>query len=197
MTNFDFHRLLFPAEFERFCLDILKICEPELEFKTSGEWADNGIDLLCTTENRNIIGQCKRYNPNNYNSLKQSLKKEAKKCKKEDPERYILFTSVTLGVTQFKEIVDLFEGYLKKSDIIDSEKLNEFLRDDKNYSHIFKSHSKLLVPNFKAVELALDKVVHRKYYQKTAYFLHEIEAKHRLFHHTVQLPSLIQQLEEN
>ena len=110
MTNFDFHNLLFPTEFERFCLDIIKVKEPKLEFKTSGEWADNGIDLLCTSEGKNIIGQCKRYNPNNFNSLKQSLRKEVKKCKKENPERYILFTSVTLGVDQFRKIVDLFEG---------------------------------------------------------------------------------------
>lgn len=197
MTNFDFHNILFPTEFERFCLDIIKVKEPGLEFKTSGEWADNGIDLFCTTEDKNIIGQCKRYNPNNFNSLKQSLKKEVKKCKKEKPERYILFTSVTLGVDQFRVIVDLFEGYLKKNDIIDGEKLNEFLRDEKNYGHIFKSHSKLLVPNFQSIELAFDKVLYRKYYQKTTYFLHEIEAKHRLFHYTAQLPFLIQRLEEN
>lgn len=197
MTNFDFHNLLFPTEFERFCLDILKVKEPELKFRTFGEWADNGIDLLCTTKDKNIIGQCKRYNQNNFNSLRQSLKKEVKKCKNQNPERYILFISAILGKDQFEEIVDLFEPYLKKDDIIDGERLNEFLRDEKNYGHIFKSHSKLLVPNFQSIELALDKVIHRKYYQKTLYFLHEIEAKHRLFHHTSQLPFLIQQLEEN
>ncbi|MFN6945829.1 MAG: restriction endonuclease [Cytophagaceae bacterium] len=197
MTNFDFHRLLFPSEFEKLCLDILKIREPGLEFRTFGEWKDNGIDILCTSENKQIIGQCKRYNPNNYNSFKQSLKREVKKCKKENPERYILLSSVTLGVDQFNEIEELFEGYLKRSDIIDSEKLNEFLRDEKNYGHIFKAHSKLLVPNFQSLELALDKVVHRKYYQKTTCFLNEIESKHRLFHHTDQLPFLIKHLEEN
>jgi DNA replication protein DnaC len=197
MTNFDFHNLLFPTEFERFCLDIIKVKEPELEFRTFGEWADNGIDLLCISEDKNIIGQCKRYNQNNFNSLRQSLKKEVKKCKKQKPERYILFISASLGEGQFRKIVDLFEHYLKKDDIIDGERLNGFLRDEKNYGHIFKSHSKLLVPNFQSIELALDKVVHRKFYQKTTYFLHEIEAKHRLFHHTAQLPFLIQQLEEN
>lgn len=54
MTNFDFHNLLFPTEFERFCLDIIKVKEPELEFRTFGEWADNGIDLLCISEDKNI-----------------------------------------------------------------------------------------------------------------------------------------------
>lgn len=94
-----------------------------MEFKTSGEWADSGIDLLCTTEDKNIIGQCKRYNPNNFNFLIQNLKKE-------NPERYILFISAPLCKAQFEKIVDLFEGYLKKNDIIDGEKLNEFFRDD-------------------------------------------------------------------
>lgn len=201
MTNFDFHNLLFPTEFERFCLDIIKIKEPNLEFRTFGEWADNGIDLLCTTEGKSIIGQCKRYNPNNFNSLKQSLNKEVKKCKKQNPERYILFTSVILGKEQFEVIVDLFEGYLKQSDIIDAEKLNEFLRDEGNYGHILKSHSKLLVPNFQLVEQALEKVVDRvvnkRHYEETIDFLNKIKRKHKLFHHTKQIRFLIEQLEES
>ena len=201
MTNFDFHNLLFPTEFERFCLDIIKVKEPALEFRTFGEWSDNGIDLLCVSEGKNIIGQCKRYKPNGYNSFKQSLKKEVRKCKKQNPERYILFTSVTLGVDQFKEIVVLFEGYLKENDIIDSERLNEFLRDEKNYGYIFKSHSKLLVPNFQKIEQALeevvDRVVNKRHYEDTIDFLNIIKRKHKLFHHTEQIRFLIEQLEEN
>lgn len=92
--------------------------------------------------------------------------------------------------------MEIFNGYIQKEeDIIDGIKLNKYL-NQAQYEYLFKSYSKLLVPNFQSVELALDKVVHRKYYQKTTYFLNEIEAKHRLFHHTAQLPFLIQRLEE-
>lgn len=201
MTNFDFHNLLLPTEFERFCLDIIKVRESPLEFRTFGEWRDNGIDILCTSENKNIIGQCKCYNPNNYPSFKQSLKDEVKKCKKENPDRYILFTSIKLGVEQFKDIETLFEGYLKKDDIIDRERLNEFLRDDKNYGHLFKSHLKLLVPNFKSIELALenvvDKAVNKSFYEDTFDFLSILQKKRKLFHYTSQIPYLIEQLEKN
>lgn len=201
MTNFDFHNLLFPTEFERFCLDIIKVKEPKLTFRTFGEWRDNGIDILCTSESKNIIGQCKRYNPHNYSSFKQSLKKEVEKCKTNNPERYILFTSVILGEEQFNYIEKIFEGYLKKDDIIDNIKLNELLRDEKNYGHIFKSHSKLLVPNFKSIELALEKVVDRvinkRYYEDTTDFLFTLEKRRKLFHFNSQLPFLIQQLEKN
>jgi DNA polymerase III delta prime subunit len=197
MTNFDFHNLLFPTEFERFCLDILRVIEPDLEFRTFGGWKDNGIDMLCTSDNKNIIGQCKLYNPNNYNSLKSSLKKEVRKCKKLNPERYILFSSITFGVDQFNEVEKLFEGYLNKKDIIDSEKLNEFLRDENRFGHLFKAYSKLLVPNLSSIELALEKIIHKKYFNKTKVFFDEISSRHKLFHNTEQLPYLIQKLEDD
>ena len=80
MTNFDFHNLLVPIEFERFCLDIIKVKEPNLNFKTSGEWADNGIDLLCTTDDKNIICQCKLCPDNANNTIKitSEIKKSTK-----------------------------------------------------------------------------------------------------------------------
>lgn len=48
-----------------------------------------------------------------------------------------------------------------------------------------------------SIEVALEKVVNKKYYNKTKTFLYDINYKHKLFHNTEQLPFLIQKLEDN
>lgn len=197
MTNFDFHRLLFPSEFENFCRDLLEIRETSITFTTYKRGRDGGIDIRATNTEEKIIGQCKLYDPANYNGLLRNLKKEVTKCKRQNADRYIVCINIELTPSRASEIKEAFKGYIQnEEDIIDGIKLNKYLNQEP-YQYLFKSYSKLLVPNLQSIELALDKVVYRKYYQKTTYFLHEIEAKHRLFHHTPQIPFLIQQLEEN
>ncbi|MBE7641760.1 hypothetical protein GUB10_15610 [Salegentibacter sp. BLCTC] len=184
MTNFDFHNLLFPSEFEELCRDILQIKESPLKFRTFGEWRDNGIDIECTTSKERIIGQCKRYNPSNYPALKSSLKQEVLKCKKLNADRYILCVSLSLGVGQFEDIITLFDGHLKKDDIIDSKKLNQYL-GEQEYQHLKKSYSKLLVPNLSYVESLLDtiinKEVYRKFHKTTESFLRDINKNTNFF----------------
>ncbi|WP_416864672.1 MAG: restriction endonuclease [Imperialibacter sp.] len=197
MTNFDFHRLLFPTEFENFCRDLLEIRETGITFTTYRRGRDGGIDIRATNSKEKIIGQCKLYDPTKYNVLLRNLKKELATCKRENANRYILCINIELTPLRSSEILEIFSGYIKREeDIIDGIKLNKYLSQEQ-YQYLFKSYSKLLIPNFQSIELALDKVFFRKYYQKTTYFLHEIETKHRLFHHTAQLPFLIQHLEEN
>lgn len=197
MTNFDFHRLLSPSEFENFCRDLLEIRETDIKFTTYRRGRDGGIDIRGTNTEEKIIGQCKLYDPTNYSGLLRNLKKEAAKCKRQAPDRYILCINIELTPTRASEIKQIFKGYIQnEEDIIDGIKLNKHLSQEL-YQNLFKSYSKLLVPNLQSVELALDKVVYRKYYQKTNSFLQEIEAKHLLFHHTLQIPFLIEQLEEN
>lgn len=197
MTNFDFHKLLFPTEFENFCRDVLEIREKNIRFTTYKSGRDGGIDIKSTNTKEKIIGQCKLYDPNNYNGLLRSLKKEVIKCKKQNTDRYILCINIELTPARSLEIKEIFGDYIQyEEDIIDGIKLNKYLNQEE-YEYLFKSYSKLLVPNFKSIEFALDKVVYRKYHQKTIYFLNQIKSKHRLFHHTAQLPFLIQKLEEN
>lgn len=197
MTNFDFHRLLFPSEFENFCSHLLEIREEGITFITNGRGKDGGIDIKSTNTKDKIIGQCKLYDPTNYNGLLRNLKKEIAKCRRQNADRYILCINIELTPSRVAQVMEIFNGFIhREEDLIDGTKLNKYLNQEP-YQYLFKSYSKLLVPNLQSVELALDKVVFRKYYQKTAYFLHEIEAKHRLFHHTPQIPFLIQQLEEN
>lgn len=197
MIDFDFHNLLFPSEFEKFCRDILEIREPNIKFTTYRAGRDGGIDIKSTNTELKIIGQCKLYHPQGYNSLIGSLKKEVVKCKRQKPDRYIICTNIELSPSQAQEIKNLFSHYiLYEEDIIDGIKLNKYL-GQKEYEYLFKSYSKLLVPNLSLIELTLEKVINKKYYNNTKTFFDDINAKHKLFHNTRQLPQLIKQLEDN
>lgn len=197
MNNFDFHNLLFPTEFETLCLHILEIRENPLKFTTYRRGRDGGIDIKSTNTQEKIIGQCKLYAPQNESGLISNLKKELLKCKRLKPDRYILCININLSVSLSQKILDLFKGYIHcEEDIIDGQKLNKYL-EQPAYDYLFKIYSKLLVPNIKAVEIALDKVINRKFYNNSRTFLLDLIDKHKLHHNTEQLPYLIQQLEED
>lgn len=197
MNNFDFHNLLHSSEFENFCRDLLEIRENDVKFTTYRRGKDGGIDIKSTNTDIKIIGQCKLYNPNNYNSFFENLKKEVSKCKRQKPDRYIICTNIELSTDKAEKIKELFKDYLlNEEDIIDGIKLNKYLGQP-DYEYLFKIYSKLLVPNFAAIELALDQTIYRKYYNNTLGFLNDIKLKRNLFHSTAQIPYHIQKLEQN
>lgn len=195
--NFDFHNLLFPEEFESLCRDILEIREKPITFTTYRRGKDGGIDINSTNTSIKIIGQCKLYNPNNYSSLKTALKKEVKKCEKQNPDRYILCINYNLNINEAKEILKLFKGYIhKEEDIIDGIKLNKYL-GLAEYQFLKKTYSKLLVPNLNFVETTLENIVKKKFYNKTKSFFNIIAKEHKLYHNTKILRTCIDRLEEN
>ncbi|MDR6486857.1 energy-coupling factor transporter ATP-binding protein EcfA2 [Chryseobacterium vietnamense] len=197
MTDFDFHNLLFPNEFEKLCRDIVDIRDSPIKFTTYRRGKDGGIDFKSTNTQIKIIGQCKLYNPSNYSSFLTSLKNEVQKCKRQNPDRYILCTNIRLSPQQSTEIYELFKGYIKEEeDIVDGEKLNKYL-SNKKYQHLLKVYSKLLVPNLQFVERELEKIVNKKYINKTNSFLKEICKEHKLFHNTHILRHCIDVLEKN
>jgi len=197
MINFDFHNLLFPIEFENFCRDVLEIREPNVKFTTYKKGKDGGIDIKSTNSQLKIIGQCKLYHPQNYSGLLSSLKREVTKCNRQKPDRYLICTNIELSPSRAEEIKKLFGNFIiNEEDIIDGIKLNKYL-GQKKYEYLFKTYSKLLVPNLSSIELALEKVINKKYYNKTKTFLNDIGTRHKLFHSTEQLPYLIQKLEDN
>src|SRR2546423_14445527 len=112
MINFDFHNLLFPTEFEKLCRDILEIRESPIKFTTYRVGKDGGIDFKATNTKEKIIGQCKLYHQNNYTSLKSNLKKEVIKCKRQNPNRYILCIGFDLDSKKAAEILKLFGGFI-------------------------------------------------------------------------------------
>jgi hypothetical protein len=195
MNNFNFHNLLFPSEFENFCKDIMQIRESSLTFTTYKSGQDGGIDFKATNTNLVIIGQCKLYAPHLKKNFLHGLKNELEKCKRQNADRYFLCTNLELSVNDTKQIMLLFENYIHfEDDIIDGIKLNSYL-NDQAYDHLFKIYSKLLIPNFKKIEIALEDIIYRKFVSKTKIYLNEIKSKHKLFHNTQQLPYLIEKLE--
>lgn len=142
MPNYDFLNLS-PFDFEELTRDLLqKHFNIYFESFTTGR--DKGIDLRYSLGRvNNIIIQCKRYN--NFKSLKSGLKKEIKKVKALNPQKYVLSTTAGLTPSNKDEIIEIFDGYIKNpSDILGRDDLNNLLNQ---YSEIEKKHFKLWLSN--------------------------------------------------
>ena len=192
MLNFDFHNLLDSKEFECLIRDVLEIREKGLKFTTYRRGKDGGIDIRCTNSDLKVIGQAKLYDPHNYNGLKTDLKKEVVKCQRLKPARYILAVSVGLSPGQATEILELFEGYIRsEEDIIDREKLNKYL-DLPEYLRLKESYSGLLVPDLAYVKNIIDRIINRKFYNRTQELLGQIRDYHSLYCNTGQYRQALQ-----
>lgn len=130
MRNYDFS-ILSPFEFENITRDILRKRD-SIDYGTFAEGPDGGIDIRASlAENGKIIAQAKRYKK--YSQLKSSLKKEVDKVKKNNPDRYIISTSVDLTPDNKDQIIKLFNPYIKnESDILGRQDLNKYIGDYKN-----------------------------------------------------------------
>ncbi len=127
MTKYDFHQLLEPYEFQYLVRDILQIKE-KCFFESFSPGKDGGIDLRKTTLDNSIIVQIKRYE-NNFRKLFYSLKKyELPKVEEFKPDRYIIVTSIPLGIGEKEQIFQLFKNYIKSTeDILGQDDLNNLL----------------------------------------------------------------------
>lgn len=122
MLNYDFRNLLSAFEFECFAPDLINVHEG-LDLMNFAEGRDGGVDLRYTSNKGNtVIVQAKRYKE--YSELRSALKKEVEKVKKLKPRRYMLVTSVDLTDNNKSEIVQQFFPYLKTSDILAKQDLN-------------------------------------------------------------------------
>jgi len=172
MINHDF-LVLSPNEFENLTRDLLqKKFEIYIESFTSGP--DGGIDLRYSTESKtNNIIQAKRYKT--YSSLISNLKKEINKVNELNPDKYIISTSVGLTPKNKKEIQNLFNPYiLKQSDILGKDDLNNLLSQfpdlEKKYYKLWLSSTNIL-----------NKVLHSKVYNQSAFELEEIKEQIKLY----------------
>ncbi|MCH5238329.1 MAG: hypothetical protein J1E95_11125, partial [Muribaculaceae bacterium] len=96
------------------------------------------IDLCDDIDKPQVVIQAKHYSK--YSDLKSVLKKELEKVKALKPHRYILCTSLELTLTQRKEILGLFVGFMKDgSDIVDGTEINAFLEKEENIDILNKN----------------------------------------------------------
>lgn len=159
MPNYDFATLLSSIDFELLSKDLLE-SRLKLEFQTFSEGADGGIDLLCEKDDQKIVVQCRRYKIGSYAALKSSLlNEELPKVKKIKPSRYIITTSVKLTLKKKKEILKIFNPYIKTTnDIYGYEDLNSLLT---KFPEIEKAHIKLWATSAAMMESILRSPQHK------------------------------------
>ncbi|SHN57265.1 AAA family ATPase [Desulfitobacterium chlororespirans] len=167
MSNYDFHALLEPLEFQDLVCDIVQLRD-NIFLETYKEGQDSGIDGSYTDNTQKIIVQAKRCQQD-FNKLYRGLQhKELPKVKKLNPDRYILGVSMDFNPEQKTKIVELFAGYITNTrDILSRKDINRLLRDP-FYEHIQYAYPKLWSPNLAVLEKVLKESVHRAAYKESS-----------------------------
>lgn len=172
MNNYELLTLS-PNEFENLTRDLLqKKLGVFIETFTTGK--DGGIDLRCAKDKTNkIIIQAKRYDK--LSNLISNLNKEIKKVNYLKPDRYIISTTVGLSPDNKTVILNLFKPYiLTTEDILGKDDLNNLISTNKE---IELKYYKLWLSSTNILE----KVLHSKIYNQSAFELEEIREQVRLY----------------
>lgn len=118
MNSYDFNRIN-DKEFENLVIDILQAENPTVPIERFMAGRDGGIDGRFYHISGTIIIQCKQYVKSSYSSLLSSLRSEAPKVKKLNPQRYILAICQDLTSKRKEEIINIIGSqYLRSDDII-------------------------------------------------------------------------------
>jgi hypothetical protein len=128
MPDYDF-KSLSPIDFESLVRDLLQE-ELEIRLETFKVSRDKGIDLRYSSDSAgSVIVQCKHYAESSFKDLLRSLREnEVDKCKRLNPQRYILAVSIGLTPNQKDELVRLFQPLVKSPrDIYGRDDLNNLL----------------------------------------------------------------------
>lgn len=162
-----------PNEFEEFSRDILqaRLGMYIESFKTG---KDGGIDLRFTTaKGLTAIIQAKRYK--NISSLIENLRKEVIKVSTLNPDQYIITTTVALSPHNKETIKSLFAPHIKSTeDIYGKEDLLNLLSQ---HERIEKKYYKLWISS----TTILERVLHSKIYNQSAFELEEISHQNKLY----------------
>lgn len=187
--EYDFKNLS-SYDLELLCRDLLqKILVLNLESFKSGR--DKGIDLRYSKDKNNtLVVQCKHYAGSTISNLIGTLKSEIEKVRKLNPDRYILCTSLSLGVGDKEKIEGIMSPYIKdRSDIIGKEDLNNFLNLHKD---IEQQHYKLWLTRTSI----LKNIVHSDILNKSRFLTHSILEKAPLYVQNDSYPKAINILKE-
>lgn len=138
-------------DFEELCRDII-YAETGYRFSSFGPGPDGGIDGRHSKDNNNTILQCKHIT-SNFSNLKTAIKKEVPKLHKLVPNRYILFTSMSLNPSRSDQLAKVLGKYIKNTgDIWGQEDIEGALRQN---PEIEKSHLKLWLNSTSVLERIL------------------------------------------
>ncbi|MBG9917330.1 ATPase AAA [Bacillus sonorensis] len=179
MSNYDFHALLEPLEFEKLVCDIISQRDG-ISLRMYKEGRDEGVDGSYTDDNVKIIVQAKRFQPN-FKALYRSLKLELPKVRKLQPDRYILGISLALSKSQVNDIIDLFKEFnVNEHDILDRVEMNRLLGQPA-YKQTIKNYPKLWFPNSNVLEKILKESLHCGVYNESTIELKEACQKAKTF----------------
>lgn len=159
MSNYDYHKLLEPMEFQKFARDIIQKRDG-IFLESYKEGKDQGVDGGYFHKDYSIILQAKRKKCD-YRSLLRHLKnEEVEKVKKLNPNRYILCISINLSKKQKEEIQQLFHPYIINSaDILIEEDFNNLLGDE-SYKSIENKYYKLWMSSTNVLQNMLNSTCH-------------------------------------
>ncbi|WP_291096378.1 MULTISPECIES: ATP-binding protein [Bacteroidota] len=182
MDNFDFSTLN-SSDLEELVCDLLNASEVQLKpfnsYRTFKEGKDRGIDILRSSEENNYesVVQVKHYLKTGISGLLRDLKKnEVEKVKKLQPNRYLIVTSVDLGVNDIHYIKEIFEPYITNlSDILGLKDLNRLVS---LYPQVLQKHFKLW---FSGSDV-LKRILQYQYFGRSQEFLeNNLKRKIRLY----------------
>ncbi len=180
MSNYDFHALLEPLEFQELVCDIVQLRDG-IFLETYKEGRDSGIDGSYTDGNKKIIVQAKRYQQDFMRLYRDLQHIELPKVRKLNPERYILGVSIDFTPKQKDKLVELFEGYITStSDVLSKKDMNRFLGEPA-YKWIELHYTKLWLPSINVFEKTLNESVHRATYKESAEELKEAIKTSKVF----------------
>lgn len=179
MSNYDFHALLEPLEFEKLVCDIITQRDG-ISLRMHKEGRDEGVDGSYTDDNIKIIVQAKRYQ-SNFKSLYRSLTLELPKVRKLQPDRYILGISMALSKAQVDDIIDLFKEFnVNEHDILDRVEMNRLL-EQPAYKQTVRKFPKLWFPNVNILEKILNESLHRGIHNESTMELKDACQKAKTF----------------
>ena len=139
---------------------------------------DKGIDLRYSTidDENEIIIQVKHYSGSKYSNLKSDLKnKELPKVQKLNPKRYIVVTSLKLGVNEKDEIKKILSPYiLSTNDIYGQDELNGLIN---KYPKIEEAHFKLWLSS----TTVLNRILHNGLKGRSEFVSSKIESRIKKF----------------
>ncbi|MEQ8393729.1 MAG: restriction endonuclease [Gammaproteobacteria bacterium] len=167
MAAYDFKQLS-PHDFEELSRDLIQMRDGIIleSFKTG---RDLGIDFRHARSTGSTIVQCKHYAGTGLAGLMADLKKEATKCAKLKPARYILVTSVGLTPSNKADIKALFGAVLATADILGPDDINNLLG---LHPAIEQQHYKLWL----ASRVVLDRVIYNASLTQSEF---DVERVHR------------------
>lgn len=177
--NYDFNNLLSDERFQDMSRDILQIAFKKYS-ESFKKVKDDGIDIRLKDGNAFIYGQAKRYS--NMSQMKYNLKKdELEKVKKLKPDRYILITSLDYTPKDKKDIMKIFDGYIKdEQDIIGRTDINNLLSQDE-YKCIQRKYYELWMDSYEIMEELLDCSVHKSIYRISGEKLKDISENEKTY----------------